>query len=386
MRVLHFFDQFLPTTMNWAWRLLHHTPQTEPHIAAFIQHECSFRSSDFGYVVPWYQPVLPRNEGAINTLHRAVSWADRHYIGGYVRQVERYIRDQNIAVCHAHFGHLGVHWSPVTRRLGLPLVVSFYGFDVEMLPRTRPHFRAKYQKLFDEADLFLCEGRHGIEALKKLGCPPEKLVIQHFGVDVNHVVAQHRHKKVNQLRLVQVASFTEKKGHQYTLEAFRLALADCPNIHLTLIGSATQPNVLRWVYEFVEKHQLQANVVVKMAMPFGELYDTLGQFDVLIQPSHAAQNGDSEGGPVILLDAQATGLPVISSTHANIPDIAPHEHSSILAAERDASGIANAIRRFYQMQDVEYQQFSSQARKHIEAEYNLETTCSQLEKRYRSLV
>ncbi len=386
MRVLHFFDEYLSNAMNWGWRMLRYTPDIQPHVAAFIHHECDFRSPDFGFKVAWYQPWLPPNAASVNTFLRGVAWLDRHYIGGYARQVEQYARAQNIELCHAHFGHIGVHWCPIAQKLGVPLVVSFYGFDLDMLPRTRPEFKAKYRQLFQEADLFLAQGNDGVETLIKLGCSPDKIKIHHLGVDVNHISLHKRVKKANHLRLIQFASFTEKKGYRYTLEAFKMALESCPNMHLTLAGHPTRPKIHAWVRQFIKQHQLTEKVSLLPPIPFSQLYAYLANFDVLIQPSHIAQNGDKEGGPVSLIDAQATGMPIISTVHCNIPDIAPHECTSLLSPECDTAAIAASIRRFYAMQDIEYQEFSRSARTHIEANYNLETTSRQLRDIYQSLV
>jgi len=66
----------------------------------------------------------------------------------------------------------------------------------------------------------------------------------------------------------------------------------------------------------------------------------------MIQPSRTASDGTRKGRPTALLEAQATGLPVISTTHADIPEYVHDGRSGILVGERDVSGLAWALEEF----------------------------------------
>jgi colanic acid/amylovoran biosynthesis glycosyltransferase len=70
----------------------------------------------------------------------------------------------------------------------------------------------------------------------------------------------------------------------------------------------------------------------------------------LFNPSQWSEDGDCEGGaPVILLDAQARGLPVIATQHADIPFVVQHDVSGFLVPERDVNALKDAIIRFSQL-------------------------------------
>ena len=74
---------------------------------------------------------------------------------------------------HAHFGPQGVAMIPIKRWLKLPLITTFYGFDVTQLPR-EDIWNEAYQKLFKEGDLFLVEGNNMKQSLMEIGCSSEK--------------------------------------------------------------------------------------------------------------------------------------------------------------------------------------------------------------------
>ena len=99
--------------------------------------------------------------------------------------------------------------------------------------------------------------------------------------------------------------------------------------------------------------------------------DFLAGFDVFIHPSCHAPDGDHEATPVILLEAQATGLPVIATDHFDLPLEVIHGRTGLLAPENDPVALAGHIRRFYWMENAEYQMFSHNARQHVEAGFDV---------------
>ena len=88
-------------------------------------------------------------------------------------------------VIHSHFGTTGWDDSFVVRLTKAKHIVTFYGFDVNMIPKQNPLWRNRYKALFQSADLFLCEGPHMAECIKALGCPQEKIRVHHLGVEVD---------------------------------------------------------------------------------------------------------------------------------------------------------------------------------------------------------
>ena len=82
-----------------------------------------------------------------------------------------------------------------------------------------------------------------------------------------------------------------------------------------------------------------------------------------------AQNGDTEGGaPVAILEVQATGLPVISSYHADIPEVVVDGKSALLAPERDVETLAKHLWYLVEHPDV-WGAMGRAGREHVEQEY-----------------
>ena len=73
----------------------------------------------------------------------------------------RIAKNKEIALVHAHFAFNGYKYISLAKRLNVPLIVSFYGYDYDYLPKQNPKWLEKYQQLFNFADAFICEGNFG---------------------------------------------------------------------------------------------------------------------------------------------------------------------------------------------------------------------------------
>lgn len=383
MRVLHCFDKYLNSTMNWAYNAITHTPDTQPLIAAPIIVKNQFYDKRFTYFFSDSQWEFPADEWSVSRDQRAVAWFFR---SKYWKKVFSKIKKEPPAIVHAHFAPVGCAVMDLAEKKGLPLVTSFYGADYERLPHKWPRFQPKYQQLFRQSALLLCEGEHGASILAKMGCPESKIRVVPLGIEFEKVTFLHREKPANQLMLLQAATIVEKKGYMTTLEAFRLALRTCPGIHLTIVGEQVDKKLVKTMRQFIAEHQLENHVAWLDFVDTRQFHRFLDGFDVFIHPSCYAADRDCEGGaPIVLLDAQATGLPVIATTHCDIPSEVLHERTGLLASERDATALAAHIERFYRMGNTEYQTFSRNARNHVAQKFDVKHTGQQLRALYESL-
>jgi colanic acid/amylovoran biosynthesis glycosyltransferase len=284
---------------------------------------------------------------------------------------------------HAHFGTAGRRFAPLAGRLGIPLVVSFYGTDYQAVPQRRPVWRRRYEALFQQAYCVLAEGPHGAGLLREMGCPDAKIQMQRLGVMPGPEPVLSRQKPAGSLRLVQVASFVEKKGQEDSIRAFAKALPACPGATLTLAGDAKRLELLR----LARGLGVEAQIAFRDFVPYEQLRNFLSDFDVFIHPSHIATDMDSEGGiPTILFEAMAAGLPVISTRHCDIPQLVLHGLNGFLAPERDPEALSAYIRTVYQMPEAEMRAFRQAARRQVVENYDIAGVGRRLAGTYREIV
>ncbi|MCD6398575.1 MAG: glycosyltransferase [Candidatus Aenigmarchaeota archaeon] len=248
------------------------------------------------------------------------------------------IREYDVKVLHAHFGYSGPEVLPIKRKTNLPLVTTFYGQDVsEMAEMER--WKKAYAQLFREGDLFLVEGPHMRNRLLEIGCPYEKTHIQRIALRIDNYPFRYRIPKGRDenIKILFCGTFGEKKGLLFALDAVRRARARFNNLEFRIIGDG----LLRpQVEQFINQYKMQNYTELLGFQAHQAMIEEMNSADIFIHPSVTAANNDSEGGaPTTILEAQACGLPILSTSHADIPNVVVPEKSALLSPERDTDSL-----------------------------------------------
>ena len=252
-------------------------------------------------------------------------------------------------IVHSHFGDVGWLDSFVVRLTKTKHVVTFYGVDVNMFPKQDPRWIGRYNSLFKSADLFLCEGPHMVQCLINMGCPQNKVKVQHLGVEVGKIPFKPRKWQPDQpLRVLIAASFREKKGIPYALEALGKLQKDA-SLEITIIGDASPEARSRkekeLILKIIEKHRMDHIVRMLGFQPYKMLFREAYKHHIFLSPSVTAKDGDGEGGaPVTIIEMAASGMPVVSTIHCDIPEVIEHGVTGLLAPERDVDKLVSHIR------------------------------------------
>lgn len=380
--VLQVFHTYLKTTENWSYNIISNFINTNIIVGSKRFEKCNFYNSKFKYIeFPLRQIEEEIPSYLVKKYNKFVRSMLRHFYPGYVRRFAGPIQ-----LVHSHFSFVGWEYRSVAQELKIPHIVSFYGFDYEWLPFNDPKWVVRYQKLFSEVDLFLCEGNHGARILAANGCPEEKIRVARLGVTVSKIPFFSRAKRPDELHLLQVASITTKKGHRYTLEAFLRALPECPEMSLTLVGRDSD-GLKADLLQLIEPMLIGTKIHFIDQIDFEQLHPFMSNYQVFIHPSCYSDDRDCEGGaPVVLLDAQATGMPVIASTHCDIPEVVIDSVTGLLTGEKEVEPLVNSIKRFYRMGQQEYSLFSDAARSHVEEKYDVVQNAKVVENIYNEMI
>jgi colanic acid/amylovoran biosynthesis glycosyltransferase len=287
-------------------------------------------------------------------------------------------------VLHSHFGYSGWSHLRMAREAKTKHVTTFYGVDVSRTPTQQPIWRRRYRELFDEGDLFLCEGTHMAACLEKLGCPKDKIRVHHLGIEVGSIRYAPRVLRQDEpLRVLIAGSFTEKKGIPYGIKALGEIGKETP-VALTIIGDAMRgPKEKMKIMQVLEESGLRSKTRLLGYQPHRRLFEEAYKHHLFLSPSVTAQSGDTEGGaPVSIIEMAATGMPVVSTTHCDIPEVLNYGEDSWLAQERDIDGLVSIIRKWLDRTD-KWPEFLAHARSHIETEYDAVKQGQRLGKIYR---
>ncbi len=337
---------------------------------------------------------------ALANIHSLESWSvlsnfRRRRIKGVKRMTQLFWLWQTCSrirptIVHSHFGNTGYYNSWIIRRTGIKHVVTFYGLDVNMLPTRYPCWRARYRALFRSAHLILCEGPHMARCIVRLGCPTAKVRVQHLGVEVDKIIFRPRKwNSGTRLRVLIAATFRPKKGIPDALEALGRFRQVMP-LEVTIVGAATQdPASLdekQRILDVIHRHRLEEVVKMLGFQRPEKLMAEAYQHHVFLSPSLTAPDGDTEGGaPVSLIEMAASGMPIISTNHCDIPNVVKHLETGWLADERDVDGLVGGL-HWWIGRSTEWQKFLKLGRERMEQLFDVRTQARRLAELYRELV
>ncbi|MBI4230651.1 MAG: glycosyltransferase [Planctomycetes bacterium] len=307
-------------------------------------------------------------------------WAARQVwrCAGIDRELEQALSRCRARLLHAHFGDCAVRALGARKRI--PLVSSFYGRDITVLPRD-PAWRRRYRRLFSRGDLFLAEGPAMAERMETAGAPPERIRIQRLGVEIPLLPRRAAREEVVVLFC---ARLTEKKGFPYALRAFAKAAGGDPRLRLRVIAGGDEA-AIEEARRTAGDLGVGERVSVERFVPYGLLWDALADADLFLHPSVTARDGDGEGGaPTVLMMASASGLPVVSSRHADIPQVVRDGVTGFLLPERDVDGLAQSIGALARDPALR-RGMGGAGRAHIEAEFDVRKVAAALEDLYHDL-
>ncbi|MEZ6017725.1 MAG: glycosyltransferase [Planctomycetota bacterium] len=371
--------RWLGPTETWLYNQVRHLPASvEPHVVCqVVEHADRFPTAHVHAASA--TPSFGRVTDRLLTALRLRRWP------GHVARVGRHV---GADLLHAHFAPWAWTVRGAAQRLGVPLVVSFYGYDVNQLPSAHPHWRARYAELFDAAALVLCEGEFMARAIAQLGCPPERLRVQRLGVDVAGIRFQPRAPLPSgPLRVLMASAFREKKGIPIGLEALtRLSLRR--PVELTLIGDASDLEASRVEKRLIDAALERARFPVRRLgfQPPSVLFSEAERHDLFLAPSHTASDGDTEGGaPIALIEMAATGIPVVSTTHCDIPGVVADGATGLLAREGDVDDLVATLERALQL-GSRWLELTCAARAHVEARFDARAQGEGLAALYREVV
>jgi colanic acid/amylovoran biosynthesis glycosyltransferase len=367
---------YLPVSQTFIYRHLVNLSRWQPYVfTEHVQHRDMFSLEQI-YTLPRPAPWQRASFAALRfLLHDHVFRANFRPSA----TLERVLPEAR--VLHAHFGECGIASLPIQRRSGLPLVTSFYGYDA-VWPTLKPYSRPYHRRLWRAGAAFIVLSQVMRQQLIALGAPAERVHIVRIGIDPEQIAFQPRRWPADgSIRLLTCGRLVEKKGTRYAIEAVARLRARYPGLSLTIVGDGELRPAL-------EQQVKQAGVADQVhflgAQPVQRVIAEMAASHIFLLPCVTAANGDQEGTPVVLMEAQAAGMPVVSSLHAGIPEVVRHGVSGFLALERDIDQLV-AILTMLLEHPERWPALGAAGRQHMLAEFDTRQAAARLEMVYDSL-
>lgn len=284
----------------------------------------------------YYLTSLGRLYGLVNRINEGI------FDFLFALYLKIFIKVKKVELLHIHNGILGARLSSFFEFLGVPVAVSFYGADAFSYPK-KSRWEERYKRLFRSKAHFipLCESMK--ENLVNLGADPQKCHVVHVVVDTEQF--PFRERKFNgKVRFITVARLIEKKGHFVLLEAFKKLVDSGLPVELEIVGfGELREKILARIGELGLKDDVTLTDPSGVEDYFSFLKEKLLDAHIFILSSIVAEDSDREGTPVTIMEAMATGLPVIASDISGIPEVVEDGKTGFLVPQKDVEALAEKM-------------------------------------------
>jgi colanic acid/amylovoran biosynthesis glycosyltransferase len=288
------------------------------------------------------------------------------------------------SLLHVHFAPDALTALPLAAALKIPMLVTLHGYDVTVRPAARNPLRLalrklRMQTLHRQASSFLCVSEFIREKALAAGYPESKLVVHHIGIDIDTFQpATSQQGRGNTVLFV--GRLTEKKGCEYLIRAMAEVQQSAPSAKLIVIGEGQLRGSLQTLAA-----ELQVNCEFLGRQDHLSVRRHIAAARLCVVPSVTASNGDSEGLPMFLAEAQGLGVPVVATRHAGIPEGIVRGHHGMLSDERDVTGLAVNIQRLLN-DDALHADVARRGVALVQREFDLRRQTQRLEAVYDSVV
>jgi colanic acid/amylovoran biosynthesis glycosyltransferase len=288
-------------------------------------------------------------------------------------------KNNTFDILHCHFGPNGIIGAYL-HELGIKgkIVTTFYGYDLTSYPREEGP--GVYERLFAAGNLFLPICDYFKQKLVAYGCETGKIRVHPVGIDLTkYRFSERRIEPGKTITILTVGRLCEKKGFAYGIKAIAALIRNFKNIRYLIAGDGPlRKNLLSLTAELNIREQVEFIGSVDQE----ELVALYEKAHIFLLPSVTARDGDQEGTPTVLLEAQAVGLPIVSTRHSGIPEITADEQSGFLAPEKDIEALRERLD--YLLSHPEYwPEIGKKGRTFIEKRFNIETLNRRLTNYYQ---
>ena len=275
----------------------------------------------------------------------------------------RALHKESVDLVFAEYGTTAHNVLHVVKDLNLPLVTHFHGFDISVY-----NVLSKcdnYSEVFEYSSFIVAVSKEMVDDLVRLGCDRSKIVYTPCGPHSSFLGPS---LSLDSQDFLSVGRFTDKKAPYYLILAFKKVLESYPESKFIIGGRGYLLNTCK---NLVKALGIERNVTFPGVITREEFQEYISKSRAYVQHSVRADNGDKEGTPVAIMEASLSGLPVISTFHAGIPDVILDGKSGLLIEEHDVDAMAEKMIKILEDKELAIQ-LGKNGQNHIKDNFTLE--------------
>lgn len=289
----------------------------------------------------------------------------------------RALEERRPAIVHAHFGVNALDASAIARTFDVPLVVTYHGMDIA-IERDSASSRRERAKVFDRAARVIAVSDFIAARVLEAGCPPEKLVVHHIGVDTALFAPDAAPREPAQILFV--GRLVAKKGLTHLLAVMPRLQAELDDVELVVAGDGPLADEAH-----AEADRLGARVRWLGVQTPEQVRELMRRATVFCAPSVVAGDGNAEGLPMTIVEAQASGLPVVAFPSGGSAEGIRHGETGFVAPAKDEKALGDFLLELLR-DPAKRETFSRAARQWVLDEFDLKRQTGRLEDLYDEVV
>lgn len=354
------------------------SPRKKALTETFIQSHFDFLKAEiihfYGGEIPTHMDgySLENRHSSVRKLQLKISHRiNRDTLNYSERLLFKALKRASPDVILIEYGNIAAACIKVLELLKIPFVVHFHGFDSSVYT-VREKYKEAFLRVFERCEKVIAVSTKMKKDLRSMGAPEDKIAHICYGPYDFFSKIQPDYSSKN---LVAVGRFVDKKAPHLTILAFKKALESVPDATMTMMGSGT---LFRVCSDVVVSLKLEKHVLLMGDVQPDEVAKQFSRAAAFVQHSRIAENGDSEGTPLSILESQLAGLPAIATSHAGISDVVEHESTGLLCAENDVDQMAANMVRVLEDQQLA-ERMGIAARKRIQEHFTMEIYIQKLQ-------
>ena len=322
-------------------------------VKTIVTHPANFIKAAVWLIKDMYALGKP-NRNTIGLMFRFVAAAT----------LAQRILKQKIDHVHVHFAHVPTDIAMyATQMANIPFSVTSHANDIferGWLLEEKIH-RSKF---------FITISQFNKRYLTKLAPHQEKKIsVVYCGVDNRQFMITE--KKLNSpLKLFRfgfLGRLVEKKGAEFLIRAAKELSLTRTDFCIQMVGNGP---LLESLQQMINQLGIDKLVKLKGAMANNQVSNWLGTLDAFVLPSVKDKNGDMDGIPVSLMEAMASGVPVLSTDISGIKELVINQQTGLLIEPGNTVALAAAMATLLDMPKPELATLSHQANNHINENFN----------------
>lgn len=320
--------------------------------------------------------AVPPTAGAWSTRAlRAVAAARPQH-----RAVEAYRPD----LVHQHFATWAGGALDAAKSLDVPVVTTMHGYDVFAADaRTSSpvglFHRSSISRTRREATRILAVSDFLRDRAVRAGFDPTRLFLHYQGVDTDYFTpSDSAEERTDEPVVLFVGLLEPRKGPLDLVSASLELMARGIRHRLVIVGSGSQRSRLDAV---ASEHD---HIELTGALGRGQVRAFMQSAHAFVLPTQRDRTWREAAG-LVLLEAQACGIPAVTYASGGAPEMVQHERTGFVVPEGDIGQLTDSIGVLLNASDTERQQWSARAREWVVAERSLTTSVRELQLHYMAV-